>query len=233
MWMWPAFSQRPKSTRVHDMKESSLDAIRTAFKAELTRLQEIQKLPEEWHWEYRRDTGSTWNGQLVSKISFMDLLTRRDVDTSVSGIEVALQQDYPEYLQLVGTSISAGGLQAVGIPLRLASEAHKRFGTFALTSDQIQAILTDVSSFFDRSTVGLRLYAPALNLHGPRETPSMAFPGGIILQPMTDEECTQFYGGNPIFQTGKMPVGFPEFVLVKQIQIAKVIGSYETMKRDS
>jgi hypothetical protein len=50
---------------------------------------------------------------------------------------------------------------------------------------------------------------------------------------MTDEEFTQFYGGNPIFQTGKMPVGFPEFVFVKEVEIPKVIGSYERMKGDS
>jgi hypothetical protein len=62
--------------------------------------------------------------------------------------------------------MSAGVLQSEGIPLRLASEAHKRFGTFALTQNQIQAILADVSRFFDRTTLRMTLYTPALNICG-------------------------------------------------------------------
>jgi Apea-like HEPN len=211
------------------MKEASSKAIKIAFEAELARLRKIEKLPEESHWEYHRGAGSTWNGKLVSKISFMELFAHREVDSSVADVEAALQKDYPEHLKVIGTFMSAGVLQSQGIPLRLAVDGYKRFGTFALTGEQIEAILADVSRFFERTTVRMTLYAPALNISGPPETPPITFPGGFTMRPITDEEFNQFYGGNPIFQTRQRPMGFPEFVFAKEIEIPKVIGSYDHM----
>jgi hypothetical protein len=213
------------------MKHTSLIAIRSAFKTELTELQTISPLPQEGHWEYARNPGGGWSGQFVAKPSFRGLFSMYDFAKLTAGIEAAFKQDYPEYLQIVGTSLLAGVFQLAGALQSLALEAHKRFGSFALTDAQIETILADVSTFFDRQTVRFRLYAPALNLRGPQETPSMAFPGGIVLRPITDEECTQFYGGNPIFQMGKQTVGFPDFVFVKDIEIPKIF-SYDEMKED-
>ncbi len=230
-WLARILQNGTKLNKVQNMKETSLNAIRIAFEAELTRLREIPKLPEERHWEYHRHADGAWTGQFVSKVSFMGLSARHDVNKSVLEVTAALKQDYPKYLEFVGTSIGGGCLQPEAIPRQLAYEAYERFGTFALTGEQIQAILADVSNFFDRSTVRLLLCAPALNLHGARGTPPIAFPGGIALRPITDEECTQFYGGNPIFKfrTGKM-IGFPDFVFVKEIEDSKIIGSQEQMK---
>lgn len=214
------------------MKENSLNAIRFAFKAALAELQKISELPEEGHWEYHRDETGGWRGAFVSRLSFMGLFRAYDSNKLASEIEAALKQDYPEHLQVLGTSLSAGVLQASAILQGLIYEGNKRFGTFALTDEHVEAILVDVSTFFDRKTVRLCLYAPALNLYGPRETPAMPFPGGIVLRPMTDEECTQFYGGNPVFQMRQRPIGFPDFVFVKNIEIPKVIGSYDEMTGD-
>ncbi|MGC1686468.1 MAG: hypothetical protein WA734_12670 [Candidatus Acidiferrales bacterium] len=214
------------------MKKASLSAIRTALKAELTELQKISSLPEEGHWEYHRNSTGGWEGKFVPKLSFIGLLGRHELDKQAAGVEAALKKDYPEYLQVVGTPLSAGVLQPVSILQRLVYEAHQRFGTFALTDEQVEKLLADVSTFFDRKMVRHRLYAPALNLHGPQETPSMMFPGGIILRPITDGECTRFYGGNPIFQMPRRPIGLPDFVFVKEIEIPKIIGSYDEMKGD-
>ncbi len=217
-----------------DMKENSLNAIRTAFKAELRELQQIPELPEEGHWEYSRNAAGGWGGKFVPQPSFMNLhRVRRRNDEAATGIEEALKKDFPEYLQLVGTPLSRGVLQPASILHRLASEAYKRFGTFLLTDEQIEPILADVSNFFDRKMVRLRLYAPALNLHGPRETPPIMFPGDIILKPMTDEECTRFYGGNPVFQVRQMPVGFADFVFVKELEIPKLFGSHDEVQEDT
>lgn len=214
------------------MKKTSLDAIRTALEAELAELHQNPELPEEGQWQYHREDGDVWRGEFVSKPSFMGLHAIHNFSKLASGIETALKRDYPEYLRVIGTTIGAGVLQASEILQTLAHEAYRRFGTFALTSEQIETILADVSAFFDRKTVRLWLNAPALNLHGHRKTPPMAFPGRITLRPITDEECTQFYGGNPIFQMRQRPISFPDFMFVKEIEISKVIGSYDEMKGD-
>jgi hypothetical protein len=215
-----------------DMKNNSLNAIRTAFKIELKELQKIPELPEEGHWEYRRDAAGGWGGRFVPKPSFINLHVLRRHDKVPTGIEDALKKDYPEYLQLVGTPLSQGLLQPDSILHALAYEAHTRFGTFVLTDAQIETILADVSNFFDRKMVRLRLYAPALNLYGPREIPPITFPGKIILRPTTDEECTRFYGGNPIFQIRQRPIGLPDFVFVKEIDVPKIFGSHDGVQED-
>jgi len=76
------------------MKENSLSAIRTAFKIELNELQKIPELPDEGHWEYRRDASGSWGGRLVPKPSFMNLHRVRRYDEMATGIEEALKKNY-------------------------------------------------------------------------------------------------------------------------------------------
>ena len=76
----------------------------------------------------------------------------RGFDKLAAGVEQALQNDYPEHLRAVGTESCTAVLQPVTILLRLATEAHQRFGTFALTGGQIEALLADVAAFFDGNT---------------------------------------------------------------------------------
>ena len=68
----------------------------------------------------------------------------------------------------------------------------------------------------------MRLFAPVLNVYGPREVPPMSFPDGIIMRPITDEEFTLFYGGNPVFGTNRL-FAFPDFVFVRELEARKVI----------
>ncbi|MGH9684600.1 MAG: hypothetical protein ACRD4S_13435 [Candidatus Acidiferrales bacterium] len=210
------------------MKVKSLEAIRSAFRAELAELKTIPKLPEEGRWEYHRRPEGGWQGDLRSKPSFFDLHRHKIIDTLAAEVEKTLQDEYPEYLRAVGTPMVRGALQPALMLNQLAHEAYKRFDTFALTGEQIDAILVDVVRFFDRKTILLRIYAPVLNLRGARDTPPIAFPDQVILRPMTDEECTRFYGGNPIFQFRRIPIGFPDFVFIKEIEVPKITGSFET-----
>ena len=219
-----------------NMKEHSANAIRAALKALLAELGKIPKLPQEGHWEYHRTADSGWSGKLVPKLSFMglDVTHGRVFDKLGEELEPALAKDYPDYLKAVGTETVTAVLQPATILVQLALEAEKRFGTFAVADAEIDALLAEVSAFFDRETVSLRLYAPALNLFGPADTPPVAFPEGVRLRPITDDECTRFYGGNPIFRmrSTNMQLGFPFFVFVKELRTEKVIGTHE-VKGDS
>jgi hypothetical protein len=64
------------------------------------------------------------------------------------------------------------------------------------------------------------------------EVPPITFPGGVVLRPITDDECTRFYGGNPILRRSSTQLGFPFFVFVKEIETPKVVGTHE-VKGDS
>jgi hypothetical protein len=210
------------------MKDKSLNALRVTFTNLLIALEKMGPLPQEPHWEYHRTT-SGWAGQLIPKPSFMSLYGMRSLNDLASQLESSLKEEYPEHLQAIGTAFGAGVLQPISILFRLAYDAYTRFGTFAVSQEQRESLIAEVSSFFDRGTVRLRLYAPALNIHGPIDTPAIRFPDGIVLRPITDDECTQFYGGNPIFQARPVQIGFPEFVFVKDIEIPKIVGSFDSV----
>ncbi|QIG95503.1 hypothetical protein [Bradyrhizobium sp. 6(2017)] len=211
------------------MKETSREAIREGRAALLIELQK-HHLPRE----YRRGPNGGWQGAVVPKPSTLSLFSGHDGLTGrlAEKLGAVLAVDYPDYLKVVGTSIGAGSLDPRTVLTGLAYEALQRCGTFSITDDQMDELLTDVAGFFDRSTVQLRLYAPALNLHGPRDVPPIAFPGGVILRPITDEEFTLFYGGNPIFRGHGRLLNFPDFVFVREIEVPKVIGSYDGVTED-
>lgn len=214
------------------MKENSLCAIRSGFKEAVAELQELGPLQEELHWVYHRSPGG-WEGELVPRPSFLSLARIPQLDKLSAPIEIALREDYPGYLLCVGTQLGGGPLQTASILPKLVYESYRRFGTIAPTNDQVESLLADLSAFFDRTTVRLRLYAPALNLHGASETRSIPFPGGFILRPISEEEVTQFYGGNPIFPSRHMSLGIPNFVFVKDVEIPKIIGSFDLIPGDS
>ena len=151
--------------------------------------------------------------------------TNHNWDSLASGIETAFVQDYPEHLRLSGTAFALGPLRSSEVLRHLAFDTYRRFGTFAPTDEQIESLLANVSEFFDRKSFLVQLYSFALNLFGPRSTPRIVFPGRIVLRPTTDEECTKFYGGDPIFGMQR-PISFPDFVFVKEIEVPKVIGTY-------
>jgi hypothetical protein len=89
----------------------------------------------------------------------------------------------------------------------------------------LAALLADVSRFFEKDVARLRVSAPLLNLHGPPHVPVITFPGDVILRPTTDEEVTQFYGGDPFFQRpSQTHLALPDFVLCKDVSVPKVVG---------
>lgn len=52
------------------------------------------------------------------------------------------------------------------------------------------------------------------------------------MRPLTDEEFTLIYGGNPIFRGSNRLLNFPDFVFVREIEVPKVIGSQPSMSDD-
>ena len=217
------------------MKQATAIAIRSALTATLAELAKIEEFPQEGHWEHHRAATGGWSGQMVPKLSFLSLLRSpyfREDKSQIAEIKSALQRDYPNYLKLVGTPLTMSVIQPVGILMTLVQEAYDRFGTFELTNEQIETVVEDALTFFERETVRLRLYAPAIGPHGPADTPPMKFPGDVVLRPTTDQEFTDFYGGNPILQVRPGRLVFPDFVFVKEIEIRKAFGEHSPTQED-
>jgi len=207
------------------MKQTSFDEIRratTTFFAELQRT----PVPEEGQWIYERNAAGNWQGSFVSRPGGYALLAAHQalVDRLSDELTAVLTADYPDHMQSIGIGGSSGILQAHMIIGRLAHEALTRFGSFAISDEQLDQLLTEVATFFDSPTIQLRLMAPVLNVHGSRDIPPISFPGGIVMRPITDEEFTDTYGGNPIFRGTRSLFTFPDFVFVREIEVEKIIG---------
>jgi hypothetical protein len=208
------------------MKQSSLDAIRAALTALLGDLKSTP-IPMAGHWEYKR-TANGWSGAVVPKPDTSSLFPVGDrrLGRLAAEVDPVFAADYPDYRKRVGTPMSSGQLDSRMILMRLAYESLRRFGTYLIDASQIEQLLSELAAFFDRTTVRLRILAPALNLYGPPDLPPIAFPAGVIMRPLTDQEATAFYGGNPLFQTVGWAPRFSDFVFVLEIEIPKVIGDF-------
>jgi hypothetical protein len=226
---YSALRFRSENQLGENMKEASASALRIALKAALGRMQNTSSLPKEGHWIYHRQANGGWSGTLVPKPSLVGLL--QELNEFTPGVQKALEQDYPDYLRAVGTPLTVGALQPATILPLLAYEAHERFGTFAITDEQIEVLLKDVAASFDRDKVRFSLLAPALNLHGSQQTPPTTFPGGLVLRPMTDAEVTRLYGGNPIFHPRGTLLPFVQFALIKEIDLPKIVGTVGEITR--
>jgi hypothetical protein len=207
------------------MKQTSLDAIRAALSTLLVELQKTD-IPQEEHWVYGRRPDGGWQGTFVARPGTYSLIQPHEplVGRLSNDLSPILTADYPDYMtKLVGLQGSGGGiLQPSMILTVLAHESLKRFGTFAISKEQVDALLNDMTKYFDSPTIRIRLFAPVLNVHGSRDVPPMSLPDGIIMRPITDEECTLFYGGNPVFGTSRV-LAFPDFVFVRELEARKVI----------
>jgi len=200
----------------------------------LAELAHLGPLPEEDYWEYCRNE-TVWTGELNPRPSFSAVARMSWFDPLAAQIEGSLKADYPQHMLCVGTHIGGRGpLQASLILSTLIFETYRRFGSINPTDEQIEQLLADVSLFFDKKVVCVRLYAPALNLHGPSSMRPISFPGGFVLRPILESEATQFFGGNPTFSVRKIPwMGIPDFLFVKEIEIPKIIGDFTGTLDDS
>jgi hypothetical protein len=217
------------------MKQSTIDAIRAAHD---TFLRELNKapIPQEGHWVYERGTDGSWRGAFVLRPSTYGLLAPHEpfIERLSSEMSPVLVADYPDHMKGVGLpGVGIAILQPRMILGVLAYETLRRYGTFAINHDQMEDLLDDVAGFFDRPNIRVRLSAPLLNLHGSREVPPIAFPGDIIMRPITDEEVTSFYGGNPIFNTGSRLLAFPSFLFVREVDVPKVVGDFSKIANES
>jgi hypothetical protein len=209
------------------MKQTSLDAIRTAFRSLLTELVDTP-IPQEAQWVYQRGADGNWQGSFIQRPGGYSLLMPHEglVDRLSEELSRVLIVDYPDHTnKLIGLPGSAMGiLQPRMILAGLARESFKRHGTFAITDAQMDQLLEETARFFDRPNIRIRLSAPVLNVHGLRAVPPITFPVGITMRAITDDELTSFYGGNPIFHGDSRLLAFPDFVFVREIEVPKIIG---------
>ncbi len=207
------------------MKQTSLDAIRAAISVLLAELKKTP-IPEEGQWVYERNAAGNWQGSFVARQGGYALLGAHQalMNRLSDELTTVLTADYPDHVQSMGIGGSSGILQAHMIIGRLAHEALRRFGSLATSDEQLDQLLADTAAFFDRRNIRLRLIAPVLNVHGPRDVPPIPFAGGIVMRPITDEEFTDTYGGNPIFRGTRSLFTFPDFVFIREIEVEKIIG---------
>jgi len=213
------------------MNKNSRDVVRNALETALATLRTLLIEEKEPHWIYQRDASGGWQGRQTLKTSLLGLFYSRNLpfDSWTQGIEDALRRDHPEHM-IAGTKMSAGQLQPVMLLNQLLAALWEKHETFNVTKEQIEAVLQALSDFIDRSTIPFRFYAPALNLDGARDTPPISFPSGITLRPITDEECTRFYGGNADSQFMRSrPLCFPSFTFLADIEVQKIVGSYDQL----
>ncbi|MBR1279542.1 HEPN domain-containing protein [Bradyrhizobium sp. AUGA SZCCT0283] len=207
------------------MKQPIREAIRKALGALFAELQQTP-VPQEGHWVYQRNQTGGWQGSFVERPGTYSLITPHEklIEQLSNEFSPLLRADYPEYMtKLVGLPGAGGGkFQPRMILGALAHESLKRFGGWNLSTEQMDNLLDETASFFDRPTVRVRLLAPVLNVHGSTEVPTVAFGGGVIMRPITDEEVTRFYGGNPIFQSSGRMFAFPDFVFVHELEVPEV-----------
>jgi hypothetical protein len=208
------------------MKQTSLDAIRTALNTLLVELQKTP-VPQEGHWVYQRNPAGHWQGAFVPRPGGYNLLTPHEnlIDRLSNELSPVLNTDYPDHMAWIGLpGAAAGVVQPRMIVGGLAHECLKRHGSFAISDQQLDELLRDAAGFFDQPNIRIRLSAPVLNVHGPRNVPPITFPGGVVMRAITDEEATLFYGGNPIYGSAGRMLAFPDFLFVQEIEVQKVIG---------
>lgn len=207
------------------MKQSSREAIRTSLKTFFAKLQE-GSIPQEGRWIHQRSENGGWQGAFVERPSVFRLLIAHEplVEQLSNELSPTLTAEYPDHMtKLIGLPGTGGGiLQPRMILWTLAEESLKRFGGWNLNDEEIESLLDETTHFFDSSTVRIRLFAPLLNLQGPADLPTIAFGGGTILRPITNEEATQFYGGNSILRPGAHSLIFPDFVFVHELEVQKI-----------
>lgn len=176
---------------------------------------------------YERGPTGNWQGAFVPRPGTYSLLMPHEplIDQLSSELSAALTAEYPDYMtKLIGLPGSGGGvLQPRMILATLAHESLRQFGTFTINEEQIDKLLGETANFFDRSNIRIQLLAPVLNVHGSRDVPRITFPGGVTMRPITDEEFTLFYGGNPVFNTSGRLFVFPDFVFVRELEVPKVV----------
>ena len=127
--------------------------------------------------EYERNAAGNWQGSFVARQGGYALLGAHQalMNRLSDELTTVLTADYPDHMQSIGIGGSSGILQAHMIIGRLAHEALRRFGSLATSDEQLDQLLADTAAFFDRRNIRLRLIAPVLNVHGPRDIPPIPF----------------------------------------------------------
>lgn len=202
------------------MTNQKVDELRAAVAPLLHTLAANKQLPGEDHWVYERDG----NGRVETKLSWMALIEQHAKEAAALEPKVVqwLSTYYPNHQGMVGTSMGFGQLQPHAVLWTIATEVYNRHKKFDIDADQLDSLLVEVDQFFREDSYHLNIFAVAYNIHGDANIPPTPFPGGFTLRPITAEELTRFYGGNPIFHLHQRPAVLPQFVFVKEINLPEL-----------
>lgn len=204
------------------MTTRSIELLRRAVTPLLTALASLKDIPGEGQWVFKRD-GS---GRVETKLSWLTLVQQhqKTVDVLEPTIVQWISTYYPSHSGRVGTMMGFGPIQPHAVLWTIASELYKRHGRFQVKEEQIDNVLADVIEFFESDSYHFDVFAVALNLQGDANLPPIPFPGNFALRPITDDELTRFYGGNPFFNHHSMPTVSPQFVFVTELSLPKKFG---------
>jgi hypothetical protein len=192
-------------------------------------LQQFRETPfyarsERQTWQRRLEGG--WEGRTeVQEIPALP--PGGEYGDAIRIFDRALKRDYPEHFRLIGTPFQAGAMEASQVLSHLITVLYKRSAPNEPSEEDVDGITADLASFFNSDTVNLQVLAPVINLRGRADFPWVRFPNGFVLRPTTNEEATLHFG-QPGFVRRRTMFGPPDFVLVKDIRVPKVVGDVPT-----
>jgi len=202
--------------------------LRQAILASLPHLQPLvgQSLTQYLVW--RKLDDSRWHGEFQPRADMVKVFreARKQIKEASAAFCDSFPVRHPEYAGMVGFRGSQQNWannhsHIVRSALWSLWRQHK---TFDLSHAQVDAIVQEFADFVDNPTVRLRFQAQLVNFKMPAE--SLAFPGGLLIRRLSEEEVSTFHGG-PIATLGFVRPRFSgpyEFVVEGELDEPKMLG---------
>lgn len=183
---------------------------------------------------FRSFDGSPFEERIEVGVSIYPSLQSKDIpwQTWEKELEEAMKKTHPEYLDTVGTQLSAIHLHPRYILQFAIEELWRRYQTVALSQEQIGTVLDELSAFITEPSIPMRFLAPLTNFYAPRDMQPIQLPEGMTLRYLTKEECTSIYGGDSRGnQYRSHPPTIPNFVITGDIENEKIVGRFDLEKQ--
>src|SRR5437870_3199880 len=136
----------------------------------LTRLQGVSISDTSLVWVWKRDVAGQWTGAQQERPDTSTALAGAGLDALARELDEARLTFHPEYCDLVGTAalglFNAGGNNHIRWAL---SELWKRYGSFAIPTDGIEALVDDAAAFIDSDRITVEFVAPVINFHADEQ----------------------------------------------------------------
>jgi hypothetical protein len=184
------------------------------------------------HLVWRKLDGSQWRGEFQTRPNMVKVLDATDEQIEQASAEFcdSFASHHPDYAGMVGfrgTSHNWAKNHSHIVRSALTSlwRQHK---TFELTDEQVDAIVQEFADFVDNPTVRLRFQAQLLNFKMPAD--SVAFPSGLSLRRLSEDEVSRFHGGSieTLGFVRPQTSGIHEFVIEGELDEQKILGKHRS-----